>query len=152
MYINTAISILESAGIKYKKLNENITRKYLSARIEFDVDLDSRKMSKLNLLRKWEELGIEALEYDDSFNFETVDDYNSFKLKVNQNQVSFNHCYFDLSGWREVSCLLKVETSNLDKIQAEKALISVKRALKPVLDEIRNLNGVVSTSDLRIVL
>jgi hypothetical protein len=151
MDIDTARSILESAGIKYKRINENITRKYLSARIEFDVDLDPRKMSKPNLLRKWEELGIEALEYDDSFNFEKVDDY-SFKIKVNQNHVSFNHCYFDLSGWREVSCLLKVETFNLDKIQAEKALISVKRALEPVLDEIRNLKGVVSTSDLRIVL
>jgi hypothetical protein len=100
------------------------------------------------MLRKWEELGIEAL--NDAFDFERGSDKHSFKLQVNQ--VFFDHCYFDLSGWREANCLLKVETSDLDEAQVKRALVSVKRALNPVLDVIRSLRGVVSTSDLRIVI
>ncbi len=148
MDFNTAKSLLESAGLKCKKVNEDFVRENTSARIEFDATLDPTKLSKPNLLRKWEELGIEVL--NDRFSFERGSDNHSFGLQVND--VFFDHCYFDLSGWREANCLLKVETTDLDEIQVKRALMSVKRALKPVLDEIRSLRGVVSTSDLRIVI
>lgn len=148
MDFNTAKSLLESAGLKCKKLDEDFVREFTSARIEFDATLDPSKLSKPNLLRKWEELGIEAL--DDAFGFERGSDAHSFELQVNQ--VVFDHCYFDLSGWREAKCVLKVETTDLDEMLVKRALVSVKKALKPVLDEIRTLRGVVSTSDLHIVI
>jgi hypothetical protein len=148
MDFNTAKSILESVGLKCKKVNEDFVQEKTSARIEFDATLDSTKLSKPNLMRKWEELGIEAL--DGAFYLERGSDNHSFGLQVNH--VFFDHCYFDMSGWKEANCLLKLETANLDEIQAKRALGSVKQALQPVLEEIRNQRGVISTSDLRIVI
>ena len=148
MDFNTAKSLLESAGLKCKKLDEDFVRENISAWIEFDATLDPRKLSKPNLLRKWEELGIEAL--NDAFAFERGSDAHSFELHVNE--VIFDHCYFDLSGWREAKCVLKVETTDLDERLVKRALVSVKQVLKPVLDEIRTLRGVVSISDLHIVI